>query len=312
MTKPIVLVTGATGNQGGGVVNALLADGTYAVRGLTRNTESPAAKALQARGVELVQGDADNLDSLVKALDGAHGAYFVTNYWEHFSYKKEIQQANNFATAARTAGLKHAIWSTLDDTRPDLAGKFKPLVDDLITPHFDGKAIADQEFTKAGVPTTFLLTSMYNENFLNFGMGPKKGADGNYVLGFPFPQDVPLVLISVADVGHAVLGILKKGPELVGKRVGVAGEFITLPELAKQFSQIFGISVTPVSIPRETYLSFGFPGVEDLANMFAFYATETFLKSRSVEETNKLSAPAKFKTFAEWAEENKEKLQKVL
>eukprot|EP01099_Mayorella_cantabrigiensis_P008206 TRINITY_DN75_c0_g1_i1.p1 TRINITY_DN75_c0_g1~~TRINITY_DN75_c0_g1_i1.p1 ORF type:complete len:356 (-),score=108.09 TRINITY_DN75_c0_g1_i1:62-1000(-) len=309
MTKPIILVTGATGQQGGGVVNALLADGTFAVRGLTRNTESSAAKALKEKGVEVVQGDADNYDSILKALEGAHGAYFVTNYWDHLSHTREIQQAKNYAQAAKASGLKHAIWSTLDDTRNALKGKFEPLVDDLITPHFDAKSIADQEFVNSGVPTTFLLTSMYFDNFVSFGMGPKKGPDGKYVLGFPFPQDVPLVFISVSDIGLAVVGALKNSSEYINKRVGLAGDFKTISELAKGFSSTFGIDVAPVTFPREVYLSFGFPGVEDMANMFAWYATEDFLKSRSIEETNKVSAPGKFKTFEEWLEANKDKLR---
>jgi len=238
--------------------------------------------------------------------------FIVTNFWEHHSYKKEIQQAKNYAQAAKTTGVKHAVWSTLDDTRQVLHGKLPPLVDDSIVPHFDGKAIADQEFINLGVPTTFLLTSMYYENFLSFGMGPKKNSEGTYSLTFPFPSNLPLVFISVADIGKAVLGIFKNSSEFINKRVGLAGDFKTVPELAQQFSQTLGVQVSPVSISREVYKTFGFPGVEDIANMFAFYETNEFLKSRSVEETNRISAPAKFLTFEEWLQENKDKLKTTL
>ena len=147
---------------------------------LTRNPESENAKALAAAGGEVVRADLDDEASLAAAFQGAYGAYCLTNFWEHFSADKEIAQAENMAKAAGHAGIRHAIWSTFEDTRkwipldddrmPTLQGRFK-------VAHFDGKAEADHFFTDNGVPTTFLLTSAYWENFIYFGMGPARGED---------------------------------------------------------------------------------------------------------------------------------------
>jgi uncharacterized protein YbjT (DUF2867 family) len=166
MEKRIIAVIGATGAQGGGLVRAILADksGEFAVRAITRKPAGDKAQALAKLGVEVVAGDLDDVASLTKAFEGAYGAYCVTNFWEHFSGEKETAQGHALAQAAKNAGVKHAIWSTFEDTRkafplsdsrmPTLKGKYK-------VPHFDAKAEADHFFRDLGVPTTFMLTSFY-------------------------------------------------------------------------------------------------------------------------------------------------------
>ena len=117
--KTIIAVTGATGAQGGGLVRAILADdsGEYTARAITRNVESDKASALAEAGADVTAADLDDVESLERAFEGAHGAFCLTNFWEHFSPEKEAQQAANLAQAAKNAGLRHAIWSTLEDTR---------------------------------------------------------------------------------------------------------------------------------------------------------------------------------------------------
>src|SRR3954452_25317560 len=188
--KKIIAVVGATGAQGGGLVRAIQADksGGFVARAITRNPNSEKGQALRAGGVEVVAGDADKPDTLGKAFAGAYGAFLVTNFWEHFSAEREVTQARNMAQAAKAAGLQHVIWSTLEDTRkwvplnddrmPTLHGKYK-------VPHFDGKDESERFFTDAGVPTTFLLTSFYWDNFIHFGMGPTAGPDGKLAITFP-------------------------------------------------------------------------------------------------------------------------------
>jgi len=185
--KKVIAVLGATGAQGGGLVRAILNDpnGGYAARVLTRDVNGAKAKEFARLGAEVVAVDIDNTESLKKAFSGAYGAFCVTFFWAHFSVEKEMAEVKAMAEAAKAAGLRHAIWSTLEDTRkwvplsdnrmPTLHGKYK-------VPHFDGKGESNQYFTDAGVPTTFLLTSFYWDNFISFGMGPKKGPDGK--LGF--------------------------------------------------------------------------------------------------------------------------------
>src|SRR5512133_419840 len=188
--RKIIAVIGATGAQGGGLVRAIQADrtGAFTARAITRHPDSDKAKALKASGVEVVAGDGDDKASLEPAFAGAYGVFCLTNYWEHFSPERELTQARNQAEAAKKAGAQHVIWSTLEDTRkwvpltdnrmPTLMGKYK-------VPHFDAKGESDQLFRDLGVPTTFLLTSFYWDNFINFGMGPRKGPDGKLVLAMP-------------------------------------------------------------------------------------------------------------------------------
>src|SRR5712691_2229530 len=117
--KKIIAVVGSTGSQGGGLCAAILADpnGGFACRAVTRHPENDKAKALKSKGAEVVKADLDDVESLKKAFAGAYGVYAVTNFWEHFSAEKEKAQAKNVADAAKAAGVKHVIWSTLEDTR---------------------------------------------------------------------------------------------------------------------------------------------------------------------------------------------------
>src|SRR6185503_15097519 len=187
--KKIIVVFGATGAQGGGLARAILNDAKseFSVRAVTRDPSSDKAKELASLGAEVVVGDIDDPQSLKHVLQGAYGAYFVTFYWHHFSPERETEEARNMADAAKEAGLKHVIWSTLEDVR-----KYVPLDDNSMptlrekykVPHFDGKGEADHFFTDAGVPVTFMLASYYWGNMIYFGMGPKKGPDGKLVLTF--------------------------------------------------------------------------------------------------------------------------------
>ena len=273
--KKIITVFGATGAQGGSLTNAILSDptGEFAVRAVTRNVNSDKAKEVGKLGAEVVAADVDHPDSVQKALEGAYGAYFVTFFWDHYSPEKEIEQAKIFASAAKKAGIKHAIWSTLEDTR-----EFIPLHDDRMptlnekykVPHFDGKGEGDKFFTQAGVPTTFFYPSFYWENFIYFGAGPKKGADGKLALTLPIGE-AKLGGIAAEDIGKCAYGIFKKGHRLIGKKVGVAGEQLTGQQMADALTKALGQPVFYNKIPAASYRSFGFPGAEDLGNMFQFY-----------------------------------------
>src|SRR5436190_8029573 len=186
----IIAVVGATGAQGGGLVRAILADASsgFRVRAITRKANGEKAEALRKLGAEVVEADLDNEASLAKAFDGAYGAYCVTNYWEHFTPAKEVSQARNMAAAAKSAKLQHVIWSTLEDTRkrvPLSDPRMPTLMEKYKVPHFDAKAEAEALFAAAGVPTTYLLTAFYWDNFISFGLGPKKGPDGKFLLTLP-------------------------------------------------------------------------------------------------------------------------------
>jgi uncharacterized protein YbjT (DUF2867 family) len=272
--KKIIAVVGATGAQGGGLVRAILSDPNsgFAVRALTRKVDSDKAKELAKLGVEVVAADLDDVESLKRAFTGAYGAFLVTNFWEHFSPEKELAQAKNMAQAAKQANLQHVIWSTLEDTRkwvplsdnrmPTLMGKYK-------VAHFDAKGEADQLFTDAGVPTTFLLTSFYWENLIYFGVGPKKGPDGKLALTYPM-GDKKLPGIAAEDIGKCALAIFKKGKDYIGKTVGIAGEQLTIAQMAAALSKALGQEVRYNEVSPDEYRKFDFPGAEDMGNMFQF------------------------------------------
>jgi uncharacterized protein YbjT (DUF2867 family) len=274
--KKIITVIGSTGAQGGGLARAILADrsGEFAVRAVTRKTESDRARALAAAGAEVVSADLDDVDSLRHAFEGAHGAFCVTAYWEHYSAEKEIAQAAHMAQAAKQARLKHVIWSTLEDVRrfyplsdarmPTIEGRYK-------CPHFDGKGESDRFFAEAGVPTTYLLASFYWENFIYFGAGPKPGPDGTLALTFPM-GDAKMDGIAAEDIGRCAYGIFKEGTALAGKHVGISGGKLTIAEYAAAMAKALGRELVYNRVTADAYRSFGFPGAVELGNMFQFYA----------------------------------------
>ena len=310
--KKIIAVVGATGAQGGGLVRAILADrdGPFSARALTRNPKSDKARALAAAGAEVVAGDVDDPASLRRAFEGAHGAFCVTFFWDHFSPEKEYAEAGSMAEAAKQTGVRHVIWSTLDDTRrfvpldddrmPTLMGKYK-------VPHFDAKGEADALFTQAGAPTTFLLTSFYWENFIYFGAGPKRGADGKLALVMPM-GDKKLPGISSEDIGKCALAIFRRGREFIGRTVGIAGEHLSGAEMAAAMSRALGETVTYQDVPPEVYRSFDFPGADDMGNMFQFKRdfNEYFRGARSVEFSRSLNP--ELQTFERWLSRNGSKI----
>jgi uncharacterized protein YbjT (DUF2867 family) len=312
MAKKIIAVFGATGAQGGGLARAILNDknSEFAVRAITRDTNSDKAKALAAMGAEVVAADIDDPKSMQKALEDAYGAYFVTFFWAHFSAEKETAEAKNMAEAAKLAGLKHVIWSTLEDVRnyvplsddrmPTLQGKYK-------VPHFDGKGEADHFFTDAGVPTTFLLASFYWENLVYFGAGPKRGQDG--VLAITFPMgDKKLSGIAAEDIGKCAYAIFKKGPSLAGKRIGIAGGEPTCKQMAESLTKALGEEVRYNEVSPDVYRSFGFPGADDLGNMFQFYRDfeNVCTKTRDVKYCKELNP--ELQDFDTWLKDNAKKI----
>jgi uncharacterized protein YbjT (DUF2867 family) len=310
--KKIIAVVGATGAQGGGLVRAIMRDktGPFTARALTRDVNSDKARALLALGAEVVAADVDDLESLKRAFAGAYGAYCVTFFWAHLSAEKEIAEARLMAQAAEHARLQHVIWSTFEDTRkwvplsdnrmPTLQGKYK-------VAHFDAKAEANADFTKLGVPTTFLLTSFYWDNLIYAGAGPKKGPDGALAITFPM-GDKKLPGIASEDIGKCAYGIYKRGREFIGKTVGVAGEHLTGMQMAAALTKALGREVRYNDVPPEVYRSFGFPGAEDAGNMFQFKRDfeQEYCGARNLALSRSLNP--ELQTFAQWLAQNKDRI----
>lgn len=294
MSKTIAVV-GATGAQGGGLARAILADASspFKVRAVTRRAGSDKAEALRALGAEVVEADLDDESSLAKAFAGCYGAFCVTNYWEHFKPEKELSQAANMAQAARSAQLEHVVWSTLEDTRkrvplsdprmPTLMGKYK-------VPHFDAKGEADAAFAAAGVPTTYLCTSFYWENFIYFGMGPKRSTGGTFSLTLPM-GDAKLTGIAAEDIGKCAYGLFKQGKQWIGQRVGIAGDHVSGRQMALDMSEALGQRIGYYAVDFDSYRSFGFPGADDLGNMFQYYVEfeKEFAGARNLDTSRSLN-----------------------
>jgi len=309
MSEPrIIAVVGATGAQGGGLARAILAqpESGFRVRALTRKPDGDQAQVLAAAGADIVAADLDDTGSLQAAFEGAWGAFCVTNFWEHFSPDRELQQARNLATAAGASRLEHVIWSTLEDTRrrvPLHDDRMPTLLERFKVPHFDAKGEANPYFIEAGVPTTYLFTSFYWDNLIHFGMGPARQADGVLALTLPMGEQ-KLPGIAVEDIGRCALGVFRHDRKYIGREVGIAGEHLTGQQMADALTRALGEEVRYNSVTPAEYRGFGFPGAEDLGNMFQYKAEfETeFCRLRSVAESRALNP--QLQTFAQWLDAN--------
>jgi len=308
----IIAVVGATGSQGGGLVRAIQSDpnGGFRARALTRNVDSVKAKALADLGAEVVVADVDDANSLQRAFEGAYGAYCVTFYWEHVSPEKELAQARAMAEAAKAAGLRHVIWSTLEDTRQWVSledDRMPTLMEKYKVPHFDAKGESNAIFTELGVPTTLLLTSFYWDNFIHFGLGPQRGEDRKLALNLPMGEK-KLPGMAAEDIGRCAYGIFKQNADLIGTTVGIAGEHLTGAEMAAALSQALGEEVVYNAVPFDVYRGLGFPGADDLGNMFQFKHDfeDYFTGVRDLGQSRQLNPS--LQTFADWLAANKEQI----
>ncbi|MFI6576202.1 NmrA/HSCARG family protein [Nocardiopsis sp. NPDC050513] len=311
-TKTIV-VTGATGAQGGGAARAILADpdSGFAVRALTRNPASPAAGELAELGAEIVQADFHDEPTVHQAFEGAYGAFLVTNFWAHGSAAKETEEINVLVRAAQAAGLRHVVWSTLEDTRELL-----PLDDDRMpvlqgafnVPHFDAKGEGNELFRAAGVPTTFLNTTFFFQGFLRT-FAPRRGEDGVLTVTLPFEDGKLLSGVDVADIGRTALAVLRGGERFLGATVSLAGDHLTGAEYAEKLGTAIGEPVRFQSVPYDVFRNLDIPAAGEIANMFQFYGDfdQQFTGARDLERLREIN-PA-LRSFDAWLAENASKIE---
>jgi uncharacterized protein YbjT (DUF2867 family) len=300
----LIAVIGATGAQGSGLCQAILNDpeGGFVCRAITRNPHSDKANALEARGAQVVAADLDDEASLIRAFEGAHGVFGVTDFVELASVEREQRQATHIAKAAKAAGAAHVIWSTLDDTSqwlplsdprmPTLEGKYK-------CPHSDSKGQVDHVFTDLGLPVTFFLTCFYWDNFYNHGWGPQRTNDGRYALTLPIGK-AKMPGIAAEDIGKCAYGVFRNPAKYIGRRVGIAGEHLSGSEMAGKCSATLGIECAFEPMSADAYRKLGFPGADDLGNMFQIFEEFElqYRASRSVEASRAL-APS-LMDFDQW------------
>lgn len=310
----IIAVMGATGAQGGGLARAILDDpeGGFVCRAVTRNPESDRAHALAERGAEVVRADLDDGSSLVDAFQGAHGAYCMTNFFEHFTAEKELAQAANLAGAAKAAGISHAVWSTqwdsrelypIDDERlPTLQGRYK-------LPHWDAKGEANRFFTDSAVPTTFLHLPTFWDNFLTPGapQRPQRGPDGVLAIAAPM-GDMRLPGIAAEDIGRCAYGIFQSGAEFAGEAVGVSAQFLSGPELAAGLASAMGEEVRFEHVPVGALRASMLPGADFVANMFQLIEENLENYCAQYDLALSRSLNPRLQTFAGWLAANAHRL----
>ncbi|MEP0829443.1 MAG: NmrA/HSCARG family protein [bacterium] len=297
MDKRTILVTGATGWQGGSVARFLLKDGKFSVRALTRKPDSETARELSKMGVEIFKGNLSDINLIRPAVKDCYGVFGVTNFWEHFD--KEYEHGMNLLRAVKEAGVKHYVFSSLP--HPKSFGYNNPV------PHFEIKAQVEEAIRKEGIPATFIHVAFYYENFLFFVM-PQKNGDGSFSYGFP-QGDTLLAGTSAGDVGGVVTQIFNRPEEYMGRTVGVVGDDLKAADYIEIMSRHVGKKIVFNHIPREVFAKFEFPGAEDVANMFDMNRLHIPNRQKDIEESRRLYPG--MKRFETWVMENKGKLEKV-
>ena len=275
-----------------GSKEALLADGTFKVRGVTRNPDSEKAQALKNAGAEVVKADFNDAASVEAAVSGAYGVYLVTNYWELFDWQKELEQGITVVDACKKAGVKHVVYSGVELLKHIIG---KPC------PHFDGKGKVEKYLDAQNVPNTSVRIAFYSENFITPGLKPQKKEDGTYELVFPMYG--PMHVVIVAECGPVVASVFNKPEEFIGKKIGLAGTKKTLAEYMAIISKVTGKTFTHNPMSFEDFAKLPFPGAADLSAMFEFYSN--YNPDRDIELTRRLNP--NMLSFEEWAEMNKDK-----
>jgi NAD(P)-dependent dehydrogenase (short-subunit alcohol dehydrogenase family) len=298
MTEPVISVVGGTGAQGGGVVDALLAARKFKIRVASRNPSSDAAKALKARGVDVVKADLLEPSSLKAFFDGAHGAFLVTNAQDPAQHLREEEIGASAVTAARSAGVKHLIWSTLPDVEKISAGRFE-------VEHFTQKAHVDAVVRSAAFERhTFVQPPFYFQNLKFFV--PQPLPDG--CRGWAVPMDPSARCIHAGDItefGRVVTAAFGAGAKLPdGSYLAVCGGMYSWDDFVASLNALgheFGV----VRVPPEVYDGF-FPGAKELREMFQYFEAHTYFgpdAQARIAAANVL-VPGGFTAFSEWARKN--------
>ncbi|KAL1736280.1 hypothetical protein EV714DRAFT_242744 [Schizophyllum commune] len=294
MVKQIITVLGATGKQGGSVINSILADSAasskFALRAVTRDVNKDSAKALAAQGAEVVAADMDDKESLRKAIKGAHGVFAVTNFWDSMSGDKEIAQGKNVADICKEENVQHLVWSSLLNVTKLTNGVLSEVH------HFDSKAKVEDYIRELGIPATFFLPGFYMANIP--GMSLRPSPEGKWTLGMPMPEDAPIPLFAAErDTGKFVKAIFMKREQTLGKRVYASSGYTTPLQILEAFKKVYptsGKDATFQRVPDEAFKGMlgqmGMPPAiqeETLQNMrlvyeFGYYGGEKLDWSQSI------------------------------
>eukprot|EP00741_Cyanophora_paradoxa_P012974 tig00020660_g12530.t1 len=259
---PLVLVAGATGRQGGSVCQHLLARGTFRVRAMSRNPNSPKAHFLRDCGAEVVFGDLENQESLSVAMRDAYGVFSAQLYGDGVSWEQGIEQGKRLVAVAKSLGVKHFVYSTLDDAT-------EGSVSQASNANPEARAIVERYAITQGLSVTIINPSFYYENVLD-PWHWRITADGVYVISLPMGQR-PFYMFSVDDLGGIVAKVFERPDEYVGKAIGVAGDFLSGPQLVRVFMNVTGKAARYEEITYESLRTSGIPGASEKADIFRFF-----------------------------------------
>jgi len=289
ITKKLIAVIGATGQQGGGVVRALQASGQFKVRALSRNPGKHRELA-----DEVALADLNRPETLKSAFEGAHGAFLVTNPREQGA--DERKQATAAVHVAKDAGVEHLVWSTLPNVEAISGGRFD-------VPHFTGKAKVDPIVKAAGFAShTFVIPPFYYQNLVG-ALAPQKQADG--LLGWAVPLDPEVRCIHMGDItelGNLVAGAFAQPDEAGhGEYLPLVGDFMSFNEIVEALNRQ-GHRFSFKQVPKEFFAT-RFPGAAEIAEMFSYFQDHTYLGSDSSDRiplANKIAGtqPTRFSTWA--------------
>lgn len=296
----LITVFGATGNQGGSVIDAILADSElsqqFKIRGITRDTTKKSAQELVKRGVEVANADLDSIDSLTAALKGSHTVFLVTNYWETMSSDIEFTQGKNVTDVCKAVGVSHLIFSSLLHVTEETKGRLTNV------PHFDSKANVEKYIRASGVGCSFMLPGYYMGNFTQMLV---RAEDGSYQLFYPVGKEAKFPLFDAAqDTGLFVKAILKHADELPGKRILAAASYYTPDEIVDTFSKVSGKKAVFIQVSPEQYKASLPPALaEEYLDNQLFVENPGYYLGESLQPSLKL-LDSKPTTWAEFVKKN--------
>lgn len=296
MGKRIVTVLGATGAQGGGVVSALLEQGDWQVRAVTRNARSDAAQRLAESGCEVAEADLNTPASLDRALRGSYGVFAVTNFWDRGTRMSEFEQGRNLVHAAKAAGIKHFVWSTLPDYQALSNGKYS-------VPHFTSKARVDAEVEAAGFSRyTFVEAPFYFQNFLTIH-APRKTSDGRELWRYPADKDkCRFPCGDINELGKIVAAALNQ-PDKAGRgqHLALASDYLSWQNLVDILNSQ-GHKLEFEQVSAEEYDGF-FPSAKEFRHMMNFWQENHYFGPGGDQKIALASALVadKFSRFEDWA-----------
>jgi len=280
-------IIGCTGNQGSGVVDAVIRDGNrWRMRGLTRDVNSEQSMLLKQKGVELMEGDVLNRNDLKKFITGIDALFCLTSYWDETIRNKEFEIGKQICDVSKECGVKYFVLSSLPNVEKMSNKKYD-------VPHFTLKALVEEHARKIGLRFVSILPGIYYQSFLK-GFPPKR-ENATMVFTFPLPESAYLPILDVRDIGTVIVNILKNFDQYEGKTIPLFGEHLHPTEITKIVQEVTGKPTKYKPVSMEEYETmYG----RELAQMFGWMRDYGFYGPNA--DLNMCKKLCTFTTFRDW------------